>query len=637
MHRRSLSLSIISDTESEAGDVPVARKCSLFEGDWLSDGFGDGFVARPRYRRDEALIDDDDMFRGSRTSSRTLTSNAHEQLSTRNQAGLQHVVDSLAKLKPSNVPHQPPHPQHIPSSLEIAQTNALIADQEVKVAELNTKLDELAREVLLLTQRRDTAAQAARNYRSFVAGKFSSRKCCRTMDSCTFVGIRRVPGDVLAEIFLFYLASAPSCSPWTLTAVSKAFRVTAFSTRRLWCHITITNEHCPRRWMNGSEQCNTLRRLQRALSRAAAAPLDVVVNIRTESVTNPKKERRASKLLRTLVRTSSRWVSLNIQDLSMHDFDFTCLEKDYGSLVSHVTIKSTPQSLIRVIDRSAPNLATLKAERFQIKNFVALSWWSRLTSLSYEAHYQDNNQADRIRILKYITRCTQLHDLTLSMGRVRFTANEIALYNSRSLPHLRKLYFINVNCVMLFECPKLTHLSFKTDHITPLPATTQVIHKRLVYCKVEGPSAAQYLAPLVVPNLQSLCIKAERLDREFRKWWEEHPGKLALRILHLEQMALGVGVLKSTLGKMEGLNILRLWDVQMAKTAFQNFTIKPQGRKSSILCPKLITLDVNRTTLDVRELERILKEVAESRRIAGMPLKSLRYRSSKGTLDLCQR
>src|SRR5258708_25658274 len=90
---------------------------------------------------------------------------------------------------------------------------------------------------------------------------------CRVVDSCTSAGIRRVPMDVLAEIFLFYLASGRACSPWTLAAVSRAFRVTAFSTPRLWGHITITNKDRFRRWMNGSEQCNTLRRLQRALSR----------------------------------------------------------------------------------------------------------------------------------------------------------------------------------------------------------------------------------------------------------------------------------------------------------------------------------------------------------------------------------
>ena len=387
--------------------------------------------------------------------------------------------------------------------------------------------------------------------------------------------------------------------------------------------------------MNGSEQCNTLRRLERALSRAAAAPLDIVVNLKTKPDMHPKKEKRASELLRTLVRTSSRWASLNIKGLSMHDFDFTCLEKDYGSLVSLVMTETT--RLIQAIDRSAPNLTTLEANRLQINNFAALSWWPRLTTLSYVAHFRDDNPADRIRILECITRCTQLHKLTLSMNGIRFTADEIALYISRSLPNLRKLYFINVNCAMLFECPNLTHLSYKIN--TPRVAiTTTVVLKHLVYCEVESTFVGDLLAPLVAPNLRCLRIKTKGLDRAFQRWWEERSGKSVLTTLHLEEISLTTGMLKTTLETMEGLKRLRLRDVQVVETAFKKLEIKPKGRKGSILCPRLVTLDVDSTELArLGDLERILKEVAESRRIAGVPLKSLTYRSLEGTLDLCQR
>jgi hypothetical protein len=168
MHKRSLSLSTISGTESEACDEPVTRKrAHLTESSEASDEP----VARMRYRQLEALIDEDDVVLFVKPSKCALTSNEHEQLSTRNQAALQHVVNSLAKLKPQNVHHQPPHPQHTPSPLEIAQTNALISDQKVKMVELNAKLGEMTRDMLLLTRQRDAAVQAARNYRSFIAGK----------------------------------------------------------------------------------------------------------------------------------------------------------------------------------------------------------------------------------------------------------------------------------------------------------------------------------------------------------------------------------------------------------------------------------------------------------------------------------
>ena len=447
-----------------------------------------------------------------------------------------------------------------------------------------------------------------------------SWKCCRAFDSCTVVGIRRVPMDVLAEIFLFYLASEPSCSPWTLTAVSRTFRVTAFSTPRLWGHIKITTKKYFRRWIDGSEQCNTLRRLQRALARAAAAPLDIIVNLRTEPAMHYKQQKRATKLLRTLFRTSSRWASLIIDDLSMHDFDFRWIEGNYGSLESLVMASTTPQKLIQAIGRSHPNLTTLRAEGFQIENFI--SCWSRLTTLFYEAHSRDDNAADRIRILDNITQCTLLRQLRLSMGTLRFTTDEVRLYNSRSLPNLRKLYFANVNCAMLFECPNLTHLSYKTNYRMPPCLTTIVMQdtnefrlEHLVYCEVRSPFIEQYLVPLVAPNLQDLHIAA---------------------VSTYGRTSLGVDVLKSTLKKMEALRILEMSCVEIAKTAFETFVIEPKDRKRSILCPKLVRLNVEVPIPKDGDLKPILKEVAESRRIAGIPLKSLRYRSLGETVDLCQ-
>jgi hypothetical protein len=460
--------------------------------------------------------------------------------------------------------------------------------------------------------------------------------------------------DVLAEIFLFYLASGRACSPWTLTAVSRAFRVTAFSTPRLWGQITITNKDPLCRWINGSEQCNTLRRLQRALSRAAAAPLDVVINLRTDQNMDPKQEERTKKLLRVLIRTCPQWTSLNINDLSIHDFDFRRLETDYRSLESLVMTTTTPPRLVQAIDRSALNLTSLESKSLRIHTLAAftLTWWSRLTTLYYRAHSRDDNPDCRIRILDTIARCTQLRKLTLSMGALRFTATDTASINSRSLLNLRKLYFINVNCVLLFKCPKLTHLSYETNHLMTPRNTTTVIHnsgdlmlKRLVYLKVESPFVEQYLAHLVAPNLRDLRItvsgtrKVEGLDGPFRKLWEERSEKLLPKFLQLKGMSLGVNVLKSALEKMERLESLKLTDVKIAKTAFKNFAIKLKDKKRSILCRKLVTLDVDcshSANLEAGEIAAILREVAESRRIAGIPLESLSYRSSQGTVDLCQ-
>ena len=302
----------------------------------------------------------------------------------------------------------------------------------------------------------------------------------------------------------------------------------------------------------------------------------------------------------------------------MHDLPVRCLEKDYGSLGSLVIACGIPQRVIQAIARSVPDLTTLRAEHLQIESFFALPWWSRLTTLYYGAHDRDRGSAGCIQILDGITQCTLLRKLTLSMYEIRFTTDEIALYNSRSLPNLRRLDFVNVNCAMLFECPNLTHLSYTTNHFMPPYVASTVIHdtnefrlERLMYCEIDSPFMGQYLAPLAAPNLQDLRIVTS---------W----SSVKLHVLNV-----GVHVLKSTLEKMEPLKNLKMSRVEIAKTGLEILVIDPKDTMRSILCPELVTLDVDCSTPEHGGLKPILKEVAESRRIAGIPLESITYGNSR--------
>ena len=424
--------------------------------------------------------------------------------------------------------------------------------------------------------------------------------------------------DILAEIFLFCLASRRSCSPWKLATVSRTFRITVLSTPRLWSRIEVcTVPSHPWIWDGQGQHCNTLLQLQRALARAAATPLDITVNLYKASEMDSEQEKLVTELFRTLFSTSSRWVSLNIPDVLWHNFDHILLEKDYGSLESFVASLGTPRRLIQAIDRSAPNLTVLSAKRLQIKEFVGLSWWSRLTTLSYENNGRDDNPANRIQVLDTIVQCTLLHNLTLSMGDLHFTTDEIALYKSRSLPNLRKLYFINAQCAMLFECPNLTHLSYETNVFMHGCTTAAMIHntnefrlERLMYCEVDSPFMEQYLAPLVAPNVQDLRIAAGRTSLE-------------------------ADVLKGTLEKMGGLKNIKMSLDKTAKTVLEIFVIDPKDRKRSILCPKLVTLDADCSIPKDGDIRPILKEVAESRHIAGVPLESITCGRSRGTRWTC--
>jgi hypothetical protein len=146
MGGRSLSLSTFSGTESEADDECLANLA---------------------YDSDE-----DGMDLTTELSDESSTSFEHEQPSTHGPDALEQVFSKLESLYPrTDVPRQPPHPQHLPSPLEIVQTEALIRDREAEMLKLDAELDELLQNMVSVRKKRDAAAEAARNHRSFIAGK----------------------------------------------------------------------------------------------------------------------------------------------------------------------------------------------------------------------------------------------------------------------------------------------------------------------------------------------------------------------------------------------------------------------------------------------------------------------------------
>ena len=164
---------------------------------------------------------------------------------------------------------------------------------------------------------------------------------------------------------------------------------------------------------------------------------------------------------------------------------------------------------------------------------------------------------------------------------------------------------------MLFQCPNLTHLSYESGSLGRATTTTVIRDinefrlERLMYCEVQSPFVGQYLAPLVAPNVQDLRIETA---------WT----------------SLGVNVLKGILEKMEGLKTFRTGRVEIAEAVIEIFAIKPEDREHSILCPKLVTLDICCSMPEDGDLKPILKEVAESRHIAGIPLGSITYHTPTG-------
>jgi len=125
----------------------------------------------------------------------------------------------------------------------------------------------------------------------------------------TFNPARRSPRlvfDVLSVIFQIVLEDR-SNSPWPLAQVDRHWRDTAFSTPSLWASLKVTGMSRSRhRYCDGSEICNTLPRLHRALIRAGASPFDLKIDLFIDGLDNASRNVLVDMLV-ILSGTKDQW------------------------------------------------------------------------------------------------------------------------------------------------------------------------------------------------------------------------------------------------------------------------------------------------------------------------------------------
>ncbi|KAG8772627.1 hypothetical protein FRB91_003568 [Serendipita sp. 411] len=95
--------------------------------------------------------------------------------------------------------------------------------------------------------------------------------------------LRTIPDDVFSIIFEYYIEGAVGANPWILMGVCRQWRAAAIQARRIWSKISLTHAihdtNVPHERRNfGYEICHTVPLLQRALDRAAGAPLHISLN-----------------------------------------------------------------------------------------------------------------------------------------------------------------------------------------------------------------------------------------------------------------------------------------------------------------------------------------------------------------------
>ena len=281
--------------------------------------------------------------------------------------------------------------------------------------------------------------------------------------------IRFLPPELLDIIFEAYVASGNS--PWNITCISRRFRTVALASSHLWNRITVSDSIQDEfgRFVDGREVCNSIPRLEAALSRARNALLDVSV------------------------RSNASPYKLNEDDT------IRLFEKAFQRLpqIRSLHISSTERPLPRIPLRSvsdAPNLAlrdiklefgeTRQGDR-TVETFMDLLEIIGSTSTSLRYLCLDGHSADIVA--PYFSGPTLRH---LTIQRKQF-----------SLPEPEALDFLR-------SCDSLQHLALKAFPLHRIePPVVSTILLRIL--RLEDCSLGHFLDTSEFPFLEELYLRCK--------------------------------------------------------------------------------------------------------------------------------
>ncbi|KAG8841110.1 hypothetical protein FRB91_005351, partial [Serendipita sp. 411] len=185
--------------------------------------------------------------------------------------------------------------------------------------------------------------------------------------------LRNIPDEILSLIFEFYVESDTWASPWVLMSVCHQWRAAAIRTRRIWSRILLTHAvHDPqrpheRRWL-GYEACHTIPLLQKALDRAADAPLHLSIDVghRPEASVSGEEDTLSRQLLETLgtsgadrriFELDAKFTSIEwINKIEFDKFEFSALEMAW--------LTTSLRNLNACIKKTSPCLRWLHLEKY---------------------------------------------------------------------------------------------------------------------------------------------------------------------------------------------------------------------------------------------------------------------------------
>ena len=412
--------------------------------------------------------------------------------------------------------------------------------------------------------------------------------------------IHKLPFELLSLIFLHYIQAD---SPWTLTHVSRLWRTVTLSTPRLWAGVRIAGIRSREgsktpRWSDSLEYCDSVPRLQSALARAGAVPLDVCIGTHDFCqvyVTQEEKaenDRTREALLEACCKMGvDNWRSLEIARCWVLHFTGVdgLLHGRFASL-EELSICGFQSPALHHLLADAPRLKTITLRHVSPLSYAGLPFWSKIRSFSLvRALLFNDDEFDAFATI--LESCQSLESLQIELKAIR-QPQWAPLLSSRPavLPHLRSLTYRGLWAIPIVA-PNLVQLSIEDIRLPDLlqaknldgvpfiemPHLTQLSLSRTILSD---------LAILRAQRLKDLTLRSmvkPNTDEGLASVWPHEAGENpsngrallfpALSILRLEDFTASFTVLRSALECLSPqLHQLHFKNCLLPRTFFRVFS-----------------------------------------------------------------
>lgn len=523
---------------------------------------------------------------------------------------------------------------------DIAQARVLAVEQEATLIQIRAQYDK------------------QKKIMDEVQGRLRAAEFTLLHTRSIFAGIRRLPTELLGEIFMFHVYHNLQ-SPWVVMHVCRAWRAAALLTKTIWGAIMLTPLVAKKgvtgsrpRIIDGMEVCTKESQVQRALARAGGAALNLHIRKKRAYGSGLTWARYpAISIVRMLlcILNGEEKRKIRVLDIDIDDnvpLDFNVFDSlDFGRL-EVLRLNGKYSSLIRKIKDAVVGLRQLSASASDVLLLENAKWLSQLEELEIRSnpHFIHVNGS---ALSKVLLSTTSLRSLTIQASAItdimelKFDTN-----------NLRRLVLYKISTFYPLECPNLIHLTIDCGWNAPERLEANSIHLPHLQvfhfiCNKSLPCLRAFVVPALREfDLEGHYSKLKMRDGMQAVWKRWETPNINPVLFRFRNTTAPTSVFTDAISSMSRLEELRIEHAFVDIAFFQDLHPRPvprpkksaknqQTEKNSsswiVDSPKLkvLVLDLNGIRSQAQGADaykRAAKDLLEMRKKANMPMERVRVR-----------